>query len=285
MIKLYNIDHFSLEQTFLCGQCFRWEKYDDLTFYGVVGNAAVKMYNTDEKTICVESSNPDLVYWSKYLNFSSDYNKIEEALSSDEILRPCIEAGKGIRILRQELWETIVSFIISANNNIPRIKKIIAKLCELWGEKIEWEGKIFHDFPSAETLSKLSLEDLSELRAGFRDKYILDAAKKVYSGEVDLKKLTVMSDKEAKETLMRISGIGSKVADCVLLYSLGRYKTFPTDVWMKRILKEIYSVEEKNITEFVSEHFGEYAGFAQQYLYNYYAINHSLITENAKKPK
>lgn len=273
MIKLYNIDHFTLEDTFLCGQCFRWEKDENGVFYGTVGNAAVKMYYHDEKTIYVESSNPDLIYWSKYLNFSNDYIKIESILWEDEKLRPCIEKGRGIRILRQELWETIISFIISANNNIPRIKKIINKLCELYGEKIEFDGKVFYGFPSAEKLASLSVDDLKEIRAGFRDKYILDAAKCVASGEINLSEIEKMNDQSAKKELMKIKGVGSKVADCILLFSLGRYKTFPQDVWIKRIMTELYGVDEKNISAFVNEKFKNYGGVAQQYLYYYYAIN------------
>ncbi len=272
MIRLYNIDHFSLDQTFLCGQCFRWEKTPDGTFYGVVANHAVKMYYHDPKTIYVESSNPDLVYWSHYLNFSNDYNVIEEKLWNDKKLRPCIETGRGIRILRQDLWETIVSFIISANNNIPRIKKIISALCENFGEKIEFDGKTFFGFPSPEVLASISIEDLAPIRAGFRDKYILDAAKCVASGEINLDDIKKMNDKDAKATLMKIKGVGNKVADCILLFALGRYKTFPQDVWIKRILNDLYGVGEKDIPSFVENTFGNYGGIAQQYLYYYYAI-------------
>lgn len=272
MIRLYNIDHFSLDETFLCGQCFRWDKDSDGTFYGVVGNHAVKMYYHDPKTIYVESSNPDLVYWSHYLNFSNDYNFIEQKLWQDEKLRPCIEKGRGIRILRQELWETIVSFIISANNNIPRIKKIISSLCESFGERIDFDGKVFYGFPEAKTLAKLTPEDLAPIKAGFRDKYIIDAAQKVVNGEVDLEQLPKMSNADAKATLMKIQGVGSKVADCVLLFALGRYKTFPQDVWIKRILLEKYGVEEKDINDFVEKNFGNFGGVAQQYLYYYYAV-------------
>lgn len=273
MIKLYNIDHFTLDDTFLCGQCFRWEKDENGVFYGTVGNAAVKMYYHDPKTIYVESSNPDLIYWSKYLNFSNDYIMIEKTLWEDEKLRPCIEKGRGIRILRQDLWETIISFIISANNNIPRIKGIINRLCESFGEKIEFDGKVFYGFPSAEKLSTLSLDDLKNIRAGFRDKYILDAAIRVASGEINLSEIEKMSDTDAKQELMKIKGVGSKVADCILLFSLGRYKTFPQDVWIKRIMNEIYGVDEKDIPDFVSKRFKNYGGIAQQYLYYYYAIN------------
>lgn len=272
MIRLYNIDHFSLDQTFLCGQCFRWEKSTDGTFYGVVANHAAKMYYHDPKTIYVESSNPDLVYWSHYLNFSNDYNVIEDKLWNDEKLRPCIEKGRGIRILRQDLWETIVSFIISANNNIPRIKKIISALCENFGERIEFDGKVFFGFPPPDVLATLTLEDLAPIRAGFRDKYILDAAKRVSSGEINLDDVKKMSDNDAKASLMKIKGVGSKVADCILLFSPGRYKTFPQDVWTKRIMNNLYGVGEKDIPAFVENNFGNYGGVAQQYLYYYYAI-------------
>ena len=273
MIRLYNIDHFNLEETFLCGQCFRWEKDENGVFYGCVANHAVKAYYHDPKTIYIESSNPDLVYWSHYLNFNCDYNKVEQQLSKDENMVPCIEKGRGIRILRQDLWETIVSFIISANNNIPRIKKIIGKLCELYGEKIEFDGKVFYGFPMPETLAVLSVEDLSEIRAGFRDKYIIDAAKKVVSGEVSLEQIPRLNNVKAKAELMKINGVGSKVADCVLLFALGRHNVFPLDVWTKRILNQVYGVEEKALPEFIHEKFGNNAGVAQQYLYYYYAVN------------
>jgi len=272
MIRLYNIDHFDLEQTFLCGQAFRWEKDENGVFWGVVANHAAKAYYHDPKTIYIESSNPDLVYWSNYLNFSCDYNKVEANLSKDPLMKPCLEAGQGIRILRQDLWETIVSFIISANNNIPRIKKIIDKLCRLYGEKIEFDGKTFYGFPAPETLAVLETSDLAEIKAGFRDKYILDAAKKVVSGEVNLNQIPRMNNKAAKAELMKINGVGTKVADCVLLFSVGRHNIFPLDVWTKRIISELYGIDEKSAAEFVYEKFGHNQGPAQQYLYYYYAV-------------
>lgn len=275
MIKLFNIDHFRLEDTFLCGQCFRWRKDEDGVFRGVVENHAVKMYYVDENTIYVESSNPDLVYWSRYLSFSTDYNIVESSFEDDEKLKKCIEAGRGVRLLHQDLWETLVSFIISANNNIPRIQKIIEKMCELFGEEIDFDGGKYYGFPTPERLSRLSLEDLAPIKAGFRDKYILDAATKVASGEIDLEKLKTMNDADAKAELMKIKGVGGKVADCILLFALSRYKTFPKDVWIKRIMEEEYGVAEKEIDSFVAEKFGNYAGIAQQYLYYYHAIKKS----------
>ncbi len=278
MIKLYNIDHFDPAQTFLCGQAFRWDKDESGVFYGIAGNSVAKVYYYDEKTIYIESSNPDLVFWSNYLNFSCDYTTVESELSADPRLLPCIESGRGIRILRQDLWETIVSFIISANNNIPRIKKIIGKLCELFGERIDFDGKVFYGFPTPETLAALSLSDLAPIRAGFRDKYILDAAKKVVSGEVVLNEIPKLGNKPAKAQLMKINGVGPKVADCVLLFSLGRHDVFPLDVWTKRIIQDVYGIDEKAVPLFVCEQFGRHAGIAQQYLYNHYAIEGNLLT-------
>ena len=276
MIRLYNIDHFRLEDTFFCGQCFRWRKDSDGVFRGVVQNHAVKMYYTDENTIFVESSNPDLVYWSRYLSFSTDYNDVEKTFENDENLKKCMEIGRGIRILHQDLWETIVSFIISANNNIPRIQGIIERLCQLFGEEIDFDGGVYYGFPSPEVLSKLTLSDLAPIKAGFRDKYILDAAKKVASGEIDLEKIKIMDDASAKRELMKIKGVGNKVADCILLFALSRYKTFPKDVWIKRIMKDDYGVSEKDIDSFAIDKFGNYAGIAQQYLFYYHAIKKSL---------
>lgn len=279
MIRLYNIDHFDLEQTFLCGQCFRWEKDENNVFYGVVANHVAKAYYHDPKTIYIESSNPDLVYWSHYLNFSCDYNKVELELSHNNELIPCIKSGQGIRILRQDLWETLVSFIISANNNIPRIKKIINKLCELYGEKIVFDGKVFYGFPTPEVLANLELSDLSEIRAGFRDKYILDAAKKVTTGKVNLSEIQKLNNQAAKAELMKIKGVGTKVADCILLFALGRHDIFPLDVWTKRILTEVYKINEKEIPDFIKSTFGNNAGPAQQYLYYYYAIVKNRIKQ------
>ena len=272
MIRLEKIDHFDLEKTFLCGQCFRWEKYENGVFYGITGDSVAKAYYHKPDIIYIESSNPNLDFWNNYLNFSCDYKEVEQDLSKDELLIPCIKAGNGIRILRQDLWETMVSFIISANNNIPRIKKIIGKLCELYGKKIEFDSKTFYGFPKAEVLSKLDISELSEIRAGFRDKYILDAAKKVSSGEVDLAKIPKMNNQDAKKELMKINGIGPKVADCILLFALGRHDIFPFDVWTKRIIADIYGIPEKDMLSFVNKKFGQHAGIAQQYLYYYYAI-------------
>ena len=260
---------FDAIHTFECGQCFRWNSDGDGIYTGISGGRVCRI--KERELICRSG---DEAYWSEYFAFDTDYEEIKTALiKMDDRLSECISYGHGIRILKQDVWETIISFIISANNNIPRIKKIIETLCELFGEKITDGDKTYYAFPSAERLSQLTCEDLAPLRAGYRDKYILDAAVKVASGEVNLKALCDMNDEDAKKELMKIKGVGGKVADCIMLFSLGRFSVFPTDVWIKRILNEVYGVEDKGISQFVAETYGNLAGFAQQYLYYYYRDN------------
>ena len=260
---------FDAVHTFECGQCFRWNCNDEGVYTGIADGRVCHI--KDREIICKDS---DMVFWHRYFDFDTDYAKIQSSLSEkDKELKKCIEFGFGIRILRQNVWETIISFIISANNNIPRIKKIIETLCTMYGEEISDADKIYYSFPTPEKLASLECEDLAPLRAGYRDKYILDAARMVASGEVDLSYLDTMEDAELKKTLMKIKGVGGKVADCIMLFSLGRFSVFPTDVWIKRILNDVYGVGESDIMKFVSDKYGEYAGFAQQYLYYYYRDN------------
>lgn len=264
MITLESRD-FDAKATFDCGQCFRWDAKDGV----YTGIADGKVCRVDGGTvICPDSDN---AFWQNYFCTDTDYGKLKAALLSlDPKLEPCIEYGSGIRILRQPLWETVVSFIISANNNIPRIRKIISALCESFGDPIVYDGETFYSFPKPQTLSALDISDLAHLRAGYRDKYILDAAARFSAGDFDSKQLCEMSTPDAKKRLMEIKGVGSKVADCILLFSLGRYEVFPQDVWIKRIMNRVYGTDEKNITEFVGSTYGALGGFAQQYLYYYY---------------
>lgn len=266
---------FDAVNTFECGQCFRWNVTSppngEIQYTGISNGKVCHIKNGE--IICDKN---DENYWKYYFAFDTDYTKINDKLiTSDESLKKCIDYGKGIRILRQDLWETIVSFIISANNNIPRIKKIIESICEMFGEKISdtYSEKTYYSFPTAQRLAQLEPKDLAPLRAGYRDVYILDAAQKVADNTIDLCAVKSMSDEDAKKYLMQIKGIGGKVADCILLFSLGRYSVFPTDVWIKRILRDVYGTDDNLIPEFVSKKFGNLAGYAQQYLYYYYRSN------------
>lgn len=256
---------FDAVHTFECGQCFRWNEKDGV-YTGISNGKICRVKNRE--IICDPC---DEEYWHKYFGLDIDYNAITEKLNFlDDKIKPCTSFGSGIRILKQDTWETIISFIISANNNIPRIKKIIETMCCLFGEKLVCDGEAFYSFPTPEALAALDKAALAPLKAGYRDTYILDAAQKVASGEVNLDSLSEMSDEEAKKTLMKIKGIGGKVADCILLFALGRYSVFPKDVWIKRILSEVYGINEKDADSFVKEKYGELSGFAQQYLYFYY---------------
>lgn len=271
MITIDTGGHFDASHTFLCGQCFRWDEAEDGAFVGIAGGYAARVLGQDGK-ILIDASGGGENFWRRYFGADCDYAKIKAEIGS-EILNPCIDFGSGIRILRQDIWETLVSYIISANNNIPRIKKIIASLCENFGEKIDFGGKTYYAFPTPEAIAGLSLSDLAPLRAGFRDKYILDAAQKVAGGEISLSELEEMPSDLAAQELMRIKGIGKKVADCILLFGLGRYEIFPKDVWIYRILNEVYSVDKSDADDFVRDTFGQYGGMAQQYLYYYYREN------------
>lgn len=277
MLKIEN--NFVPADTFDCGQCFRWNRLNedrDDTYIGVAGGRICKA--AGDTIYCGDAENE---FWSEYFAVGADYDAIKaELLKVDDRLEKCIEFGKGIRILKQDIWETIISFIISANNNIPRIKKIIETLCRLYGDEIEPPpelgldpGAKFYSFPSAERLMELEPEDLGELRAGYRDKYIIDAARKVGGGEVDLAAVSKLDTPSAKKELMKIKGVGGKVADCILLFSMGRFEVFPKDVWIKRVLSEVYGVGEKDIDGFVRDTFGMSGGYAQQYLYYYYREN------------
>lgn len=278
---IYLKQDFDQVHTFECGQCFRWNPAEN----GYIGIAGGKVCRVSGDTVyCPDGDNE---FWARYLSADTDYSQIKGKLAErDPLLEKCIEFGGGIRILCQDPWETIVSFIISANNNIPRIKKIIETLCRKFGDKIHIDSESaamgipdgeYYSFPSAERLSGIDISELAELRAGYRDKYIIHAAETVASGQVDLSAVQNMSTPDAKRELMKIKGVGGKVADCILLFSMKRFETFPKDVWIKRILNMVYQVpeaaSEKDLNSFVWEKYGNLAGFAQQYMYYYYREN------------
>ena len=212
-----------------------------------------------------------------YFDLSRDYSKIKMQLSEiDSYMKTSVEYGKGIRILNQDLWETIISFIISANNNIPRIKGIIERLSAKYGKKIEWNGKKYYTFPTPEELKEVSVEDYRKLGLGFRDIRLYETTKMILENKVDLQKLRENPDtKEVREQLLTLSGVGPKVADCILLFSdLKRFDVFPIDVWVRRVMNDLYIKEEDEtkvskvkIEKIANEKFGSLAGLAQQYLF------------------
>lgn len=267
-IVFENVYPFDLQQTLDCGQCFRWTKNDDNSFSGVI-NSVFCTVSYKDGVLTVESENDinEKVFFD-YFDLELDYAKIKEDLSK---LHPVLEEASayagGIRILNQDTFEALITFIISQNNNIGRIKGIVERLCENFGEKID---DTHYAFPTAEKLASLEIDDLSVIRAGFRHRYIIDAAKKVYSGEVDLEGLRAMSYDDAKKELMKITGVGVKVADCVLLFGFHRLESFPLDVWMKRAMKVLFDSMDPKA-------FGEYGGIAQQYIFHYSRMHKELF--------
>ena len=289
---------FDPDKIFDCGQCFRWNRQKDGSWVGVVGRNALRVYekkgaasSAQGAHSCVLSDGTDLFH---YLDLDRDYADIRLRLSScDDKLKAACEAGAGIRILNQDPWETLISFIISQNNNIPRIKKCIEGLCSLFGERIEPckelpGGAEFYSFPTPERVAKLSAEELSPLHLGYRDKYIIETAKRVAReeakiggssanepcpGAMRLCDCVGASERESLEYLLSLTGVGPKVANCIMLFGLRDTAAFPIDTWVRQIMNDMYGFDEKDsrgMQAFAHDRFGELAGYAQQYLFYYY---------------
>ena len=232
-------DTFELADIFECGQCFRWNKEENGSYTGVFHKNVLNVDKKDDEVIFkgICEGNIEKIC-TNYFDLNRDYSKIKEELSKiDDNLKTSVEYGKGIRILNQDLWETIISFIISANNNIPRIKGIIERLSKAYGNKIEYEGKEYYTFPTPEQLKNVSVQDFRSLGLGFRDIRLYETTHMILDKEVDLNGLSKMPTKKAREELLRLSGVGPKVADCILLFStLKRFDVFPIDVWVRRVM-------------------------------------------------
>lgn len=268
-----NLKDFELDHIFECGQCFRWKKQNDGSYTGVIKEGVINIKKeNDTAIVCGEIEGDIEEVFYNYFDMATDYQKIKSLLCENDInMKMASDYGYGIRILQQDAWEMVVSFIISAANNIPRISKTIENISREYGKMIEFQGEKFYLFPTPEELSKAKVEDLRKLNLGFRDKYVYAVTQKIVNGEVDLEKLKNMSLKESKKELMQLPGIGAKVADCILLFSMGKKEAFPVDTWIKKVMNELY-IESTNITkinEYALDKFGNYAGIAQQYLFYY----------------
>ena len=276
-LVLKNIDSFKLEDIFECGQCFRWDKQEDGSYIVVIKNGVLKVSKQGKSVAfegVLEGDINSIVY--DYFDLETNYNDFKDRLSKiDDNMKRSIEFGNGIRILNQDLWEMVISFIISANNNIPRIKGIINRISEKVGQKVTWNGKDYFLFPSPEELSKLSVADLRALGTGFRDKRIYNTTQMIINKEFNLDSLIkIKSTEEIRNELLKLDGVGEKVADCILLFALHRFDTFPVDVWVRRVMNVLYihnedeaKVNKKQIREVAYSLFGEIEGIAQQYLF------------------
>ena len=269
------LDEFEPRDIFTCSQAFRWYEEVDGSFtfisHGKVANAKkvgdkIFLKGVDKKSF-------DEIFYN-YFDLSRDYKLVMEELAKDEVMKNATDYGKGIRILNQDKFETIISFIISANNQIPRIKKSIEKISEMYGDYLgEDENRKYYSFPSAEKLSLARPEDLREFaRVGFRDKRIVETANLIKDGRVNIDEIDKMELEDARRTLQELPGVGPKVADCILLFAFDRKESFPVDVWIKRVMEELYLKEvtpKSKIAMRGREVFGKNAGFANQYLFYY----------------
>ena len=270
-VKDFNTDHI-----FDCGQCFRWQRQEDGSYIGPAMGRVVKISYADGQLVIDNCGKEDFEnIWKKYLDLDTDYGLIKEKLSAeDQIMQAASEYGYGIRILRQDFWETVVSFIISQNNNIPRIKGCIESICEKFGEHAgEYDGKEYYSIPSPSTLASLSSEDLAPCRLGYRAPYLVKMARQfVDRGGPDVVEAELKNAEDPIQALQQFCGIGPKVAACISLFGLRRMDAFPIDVWMRRVMNRLYDIDEKDVKamkDYAKKHFGENGGIAQQYLFYY----------------
>jgi N-glycosylase/DNA lyase len=279
---------FKLNHTLQCGQLFRWERNSNY-WYGVAEEKIIKIKQSDDiLQFQIFPNETDSKFLRHYFRLDDNLPHIRSHIEKDETIKKAIHSLYGLRIVRQEPWECLVSYLCATYKNIPAIKKMIQKLSEKFGEKIEFENPNFYTFPKPYDLAKASLQELKNCGLGFRANYVLENAKIVENGDFDLEALRKMDYDKAKQELLSLPGVGNKVADCILLFSLDKLEAFPVDVWIKRAILEFYpksfnpefieKVSKKNsltaneymkISEFGRKYFGAYAGYAQEYLFHW----------------
>jgi len=275
---------FNLDVTLCCGQVFRWERKGDW-WYGVAADKAFKIRQANAE---LEFANVDEKFVTHYFGLEDDLRQIRGKISKDEHIRKALQTFWGLRIVRQDPWECLVSYICATYKSIAAIKQMLLKLSKKFGERVALDGCDFYTFPTPDKLAKATANSLATCGLGYRAKYVLETSKRICESNVDLESLRKMSYPQAKETLLSFSGVGAKVADCVLLFSLGRLEAFPVDVWVKRAILNHYTdhfpkefiqkisrngsfsnAEYERLNAFGRSYFGEYAGYAQEYLYHY----------------
>lgn len=292
-VIIKGVKNFNIKQILECGQCFRWQRVTDTDYIVVSNRRVIEIIQEDDEVIIHNTNMNDFKnIWENYFDLNTEYGPLKEELSKDELLKQAIEFGYGIRLLNQDPFEMVISFIISARNSIPSIMKTIKKISEKFGDKIEYKGEIYYAFPMPEQLKNATLEDIQETGASFRSKYIIDTiyninmaleAKK--SGNLtdelkryDLDYIMSLPTDECHVALQAFKGVGAKVADCIMLFSMGKKSAFPVDVWIKRAMIHFYvapDVSLNKIRVFGREKFGELSGLAQQYLF-YYARENNI---------
>lgn len=276
VITLKNQESFEPKHVFECGQCFRWKALDDGSYTGVVDKYILNVFKVDND-IHIKGLDERTFsdFFVNYFDLKTNYDKIKKELIIDDIMKTCVEFGNGIRILKQDKFETLISFIISANNRIPMIARSIKELSKNFGQRITDD---YYMFPKVIDLAKASISEIEACGVGFRAKYIQAACQKIINEGYDLDYIASLETHKCREELIEFAGVGPKVSDCVMLFSMNKYDLFPTDVWVKRICESLYFKGETNINsihDFAKEKYGNLGGYAQQYLF-YYARENKI---------
>lgn len=278
-IIIKDVKNFELSHIFDCGQCFRWKQQENGNYIGVAFQKVIEVEKTNNDVILYNTNEEEFKnIWCNYFDLYRDYDAIKEILSKDELLKKSVEFGWGIRLLQQQPFEIIISFIISANNRIPMIKRAINNMAEKWGKPIIYKDKTYYTFPSIDDLQSCTIDELEKCGTGFRAKYIKNTIDAILSGDIDITYIKDLDDDICHNELQKISGVGPKVGDCIMLFSMNKYSAFPVDVWVKRAMQHFYlapDVSLKKIRDFGRDKFGQLSGFAQQYLF-YYARENKI---------
>lgn len=274
-----NVKNFELKDVFDCGQCFRWNKTDTNSYIGVAYGKVIEVSKERNDLIIINTDEQEVNdLWIEYFDLNRNYDEIKQELSKDPLLQKAVQFGNGIRILKQEPFELLISFIISSNNRIPMIKKAIDTISRKWGNKITYRDREYYTFPKLEELYTKTIEDLEGCGVGFRAKYIVNTCSMVFNEKNLLGDILVCNDDDCHINLQKFAGVGPKVADCIMLFSMQKYSAFPVDVWVKRAMMHFYvapDVSLKKIREFGRNKFGDLSGFAQQYLF-YFARENKI---------
>ena len=274
-VVLEGVENFDPKHIFECGQCFRWHRQENGSYTGVAMGKILNVLREDDKVYLNNTNLEEFNnIWFNYFNLGVTYTDIKDTLKKmDEYLDKATDFGWGIRILEQDGWEMLISFIISSNNRIPMIQKAIENLSRNFGDFIGvYEGKDYYSFPTPEQLNKATQEEIRACQTGFRDKYIKSTTEAVVSNNDDVRKYTGLDTNTCIKELTKFNGVGPKVADCIALFGMKKYDTFPVDVWVKRVMQEFYVAEDMSLPKirtYAIDKFGDLSGFAQQYLFYY----------------
>ena len=259
-MKILKVKDFNLDITLSCGQVFRWYKHHDGFWYGFISNKIVKLGQIGDLLYYQGAAGKSDIF--KYFNLNEDYKKILRSIAKDALIKKAIRKYLGLRIIKQDPFECLMTYIFSSQNNIPRINKMANELSRRSGKKIKFESREYFAFPRLIDLKGCCRQDIRACKLGFRDKFLEDAINKLWNKEVSLNKIAKLPYKKAKEEILKIKGVGNKVADCVLLFGFNKYEAFPVDRWILRAMEKHYKGKD-------GSYFGKYAGYAQEFLYLY----------------